>query len=78
MIEAIRFYGPYLKPSSYHELRIPLLKELAYTKDLLNDKKMHGKSIVVLSCHMGGLIEKSSFDQFLGKLSIRLYFSGVH
>ncbi|KAL5144536.1 hypothetical protein HKD37_06G014813 [Glycine soja] len=36
MIEAIDTYGPHLKPSSYHELRVPLLKkELEYTKGLL-------------------------------------------
>ncbi|RDX92313.1 hypothetical protein CR513_25571, partial [Mucuna pruriens] len=36
MIEAVENYGPHLKPPSYHELRVPLLKqELEYTKDLL-------------------------------------------
>ncbi|XP_028215234.1 uncharacterized protein LOC114397379 [Glycine soja] len=36
MIEAIGTYGPYLKPPSYHELRVPLLKKkLEYTKGLL-------------------------------------------
>ncbi|KAG5082577.1 hypothetical protein JHK84_052615 [Glycine max] len=36
MIEAIGSYGPHLKPPSYHELRVPLLKkELEYTKGLL-------------------------------------------
>ena len=36
MIEAIGTYGPHLKPPSYHELRVPLLKkELEYTKGLL-------------------------------------------
>ncbi|RZB75263.1 hypothetical protein D0Y65_033937 [Glycine soja] len=36
MIEAIGTYSPHLKPPSYHELRVPLLKkELEYTKGLL-------------------------------------------
>ncbi|KAL5145418.1 hypothetical protein HKD37_06G015463 [Glycine soja] len=36
MIQAIGTYGPHLKPPSYHELRVPLLKkELEYTKGLL-------------------------------------------
>eukprot|EP00256_Glycine_max_P052743 XP_014619183.2 uncharacterized protein LOC102664778 [Glycine max] len=36
MIQAIGTYGPYLKPLSYHELRVPLFKkELEYTKVLL-------------------------------------------
>ncbi|KAG5121908.1 hypothetical protein GLYMA_14G145100v4 [Glycine max] len=36
MIEAIGTYGPHLKPPSYHELRVPLLKkELEYIKGLL-------------------------------------------
>ncbi|RDX61627.1 hypothetical protein CR513_60125, partial [Mucuna pruriens] len=36
MIEAVGNYGPHLKSSTYHELRVPLLKkELQYTKDML-------------------------------------------
>ena len=36
MIEAIGTYDPHLKPPSYHELRVPLLKKkLEYTKGLL-------------------------------------------
>ncbi|KAL5154147.1 hypothetical protein HKD37_19G053563 [Glycine soja] len=36
MIQTIGTYGPHLKPPSYHELRVPLLKkELEYTKGLL-------------------------------------------
>ncbi|RDX70164.1 hypothetical protein CR513_50628, partial [Mucuna pruriens] len=45
MIEAIGNYGSHLKPSSYHELRVSLLKkELEYTKDLLKET-MFVKSI---------------------------------
>ncbi|GAU47166.1 hypothetical protein TSUD_28890 [Trifolium subterraneum] len=36
MVEAIRAYGPHLKPPSYHEMRVPLLQiELEHTKKLL-------------------------------------------
>ncbi|RDX61626.1 hypothetical protein CR513_60124, partial [Mucuna pruriens] len=36
MIEAVGNYDPHLKSSTYHELRVPLLKkELQYTKDML-------------------------------------------
>ncbi|KAL2320021.1 hypothetical protein Fmac_028990 [Flemingia macrophylla] len=48
MIEAIGNYGPHLKPPSYHELRVPLLKkELEYTKGLL---KSHEEEIVEYGC----------------------------
>ncbi|GKV51788.1 hypothetical protein SLEP1_g58413 [Rubroshorea leprosula] len=40
MVEAIGRYGPNLKPPSYHELRVPLLKkELQLTNDMLEDRK---------------------------------------
>ncbi|GKU88834.1 hypothetical protein SLEP1_g3051 [Rubroshorea leprosula] len=40
MVEAIGRYGPNLKPPSYHELRVPLLKkELQLTNDMLEDHK---------------------------------------
>ena len=39
-IEAIGQYGPNMKPPSYHELRVPVLKkEVAYTNELLSDHK---------------------------------------
>ncbi|XP_057999777.1 uncharacterized protein LOC131178620 [Hevea brasiliensis] len=51
MIKAIGRYGPNLKPPSYNELRVPLLKkELAYIEDLLKGHKdewaKHGCSIM--------------------------------
>ncbi|GKV09693.1 hypothetical protein SLEP1_g21152 [Rubroshorea leprosula] len=40
MVEAIRRYGPNLKPPSYHELQVPLLKkELQLSNDMLEDHK---------------------------------------
>ncbi|GKV43249.1 hypothetical protein SLEP1_g50564 [Rubroshorea leprosula] len=40
MVEAIGRYGTNLKPPSYHELRVPLLKkELQLTNDMLEDHK---------------------------------------
>ncbi|KAK4581633.1 hypothetical protein RGQ29_025003 [Quercus rubra] len=43
-IEAIRQYGPNMKPPSYHELRVPILKkEVAYTNELLSDHKQDWK-----------------------------------
>ncbi|XP_020207003.1 uncharacterized protein LOC109815825 isoform X2 [Cajanus cajan] len=48
MVEAIGTYGPHLKPPSYHELRVPLLKkELEYTKGLL---KGHEEERVKYGC----------------------------
>ncbi|XP_050255037.1 uncharacterized protein LOC126700916 [Quercus robur] len=39
-VEVIGQYGPNMKPSSYHELRVPILKkEVAYTNELLSDHK---------------------------------------
>ena len=39
-IEAIGQYGPNMKPPSYNELRVPILKkEVAYTNELLSDHK---------------------------------------
>ena len=39
-VEAIRQYGPNMKPPSYNELRVPILKkEVAYTNELLSDHK---------------------------------------
>ena len=39
-IESIWQYGPNMKPLSYHELRVPILKmEIAYTNELLSDHK---------------------------------------
>ncbi|KAL2342207.1 hypothetical protein Fmac_010147 [Flemingia macrophylla] len=57
MVEAIGNYGPHLKPPSYHELRVPLLKkELEYTHDLL---KGHEEERVKYGCSiMVGLIKK--------------------
>ncbi|XP_061376093.1 uncharacterized protein LOC133318146 [Gastrolobium bilobum] len=41
MIEAVGNYGPHLKPPSYHECRVPLLKkEMEYTKELLKDHEV--------------------------------------
>lgn len=50
-VEAIGQYGPNLKPPSYHELRVSLLKkELAYTDDLFKSHKeawvKHGCSVM--------------------------------
>ncbi|KAL5165834.1 Protein FAR1-RELATED SEQUENCE 5 [Glycine soja] len=43
MIQAIGIYGPHLKPPSYHELRVPLLKkELEYMKGLLRGHEEKG------------------------------------
>ena len=43
-IEAIGQYGPNMKPPSYHELRVPILKkEVAYTNELLSDHKQDWK-----------------------------------
>jgi hypothetical protein len=40
MVEAIGNYGPHLKPPSYHELRVPMLKEeLRYTNEMLEDNR---------------------------------------
>ena len=40
MVEAIGQYGPNLKPPSYHELRVPILrKEVTYTNELLGNHK---------------------------------------
>jgi hypothetical protein len=40
MVEAIGNYGPHLKPPSYHELRVPMLKEeLKYTNEMLEDNR---------------------------------------
>lgn len=40
MVEAIGKYGPNLKPPSYHELRVPILrKEVTYTNELLGNHK---------------------------------------
>ncbi|KAH1198220.1 hypothetical protein GmHk_18G051832 [Glycine max] len=52
MIQAIGIYGPHLKPPSYHELRVPLLKkELEYMKGLLRGHEekgiKYGCSIIV-------------------------------
>jgi hypothetical protein len=48
MIEAIGQFGPGLKPPSYHELRVPLLrKEVEYTKNLL---KVHEDAIKKYGC----------------------------
>ncbi|XP_073219750.1 uncharacterized protein [Cicer arietinum] len=42
MLEAVGNYGLHLKPTRYHELRVPLLeKELEYTKALLNGHQLH-------------------------------------
>ena len=51
MIEAIGKYSPNMKPPSYHELRVPILrKEVEYTNDLLKNHKdlwvKHGCSIM--------------------------------
>lgn len=51
MVEALGNYGPHLKPPSYHECRVPLLKkELEYTKALLKnheeERVLHGCSIM--------------------------------
>lgn len=51
MIEAIGQYGPNMKPPSYHELRVPILrKKVEYTNDLLKNHKdlwvKHGCSIM--------------------------------
>ncbi|KAI5409265.1 hypothetical protein KIW84_054899 [Lathyrus oleraceus] len=41
MLEAVGSYGPHLKSSTFHELRVPLLqKELEYTKCLLKNHKV--------------------------------------
>ncbi|XP_030964704.1 uncharacterized protein LOC115985961 [Quercus lobata] len=43
-IEAIRQYGPNMKPPSYHELRVPILKkEVGYTNELLSNHKQDWK-----------------------------------
>ncbi|KAK4581650.1 hypothetical protein RGQ29_025008 [Quercus rubra] len=43
-IEAIGQYGPNMKPPSYHELKVPILKkEVAYTNELLSDHKQDWK-----------------------------------
>ncbi|XP_030931075.1 uncharacterized protein LOC115956954 [Quercus lobata] len=43
-IEAIGQYGPNMKPPSYHELRVPILKkEVAYTNELLSNHKQDWK-----------------------------------
>ena len=48
VVEAIGHYGPNLKPPSYHELRVSLLKkELAYTDDLF---KSHEEAWVKHGC----------------------------
>jgi hypothetical protein len=48
MVEAIGRYGPNLKPPSYYELRVPLLKkEVEYTNELL---KGHKESWVKYGC----------------------------
>ena len=40
VIESIWQYDPNMKPPSYHELRVPILKkEAAYTNELLSDHK---------------------------------------
>ncbi|XP_027350930.1 uncharacterized protein LOC113861986 isoform X1 [Abrus precatorius] len=40
MVEAIGNYGPHLKPPSYHECRVPLLKkELEYIKEMLKSRE---------------------------------------
>jgi hypothetical protein len=40
MVEAIGNCGPHLKPPSYHELRVPMLKEeLRYTNEMLEDNR---------------------------------------
>ncbi|CAI8605679.1 unnamed protein product [Vicia faba] len=43
MLEAVGSYGPHLKPPSYHELRVPILRnELEYTKGLLKNQETIG------------------------------------
>lgn len=40
MVEAIGRYGPGLKPPSYHELRVPLLKyEVDHTNDIMKEHR---------------------------------------
>lgn len=40
MLEAIGRYGPGLKPPSYHELRVPLLKkEVDHTNDMMKEQR---------------------------------------
>ena len=60
-VEAIEQYGPNIKPFSYHELRVPILKKkVAYTNELLmitRNQRNLGGNIVVLLCLMGGLVE---------------------
>ena len=50
-----------MKPPSYHELRVPILKKkVAYTNELLmitRNQRNLGGNIVVLLCLMGGLVE---------------------
>ncbi|KAG5003386.1 hypothetical protein JHK82_027399 [Glycine max] len=67
--EAIGTYGPHLKPPSYHELRVPLLKkELEYTKGLLRgheeERIKYGCLIITLinflvNCSLGTQFVKS-------------------
>ncbi|CAI8597137.1 unnamed protein product [Vicia faba] len=41
MLEAVGSYGPHLKPPSYHELRVSILRnELEYTKGLLKNQEV--------------------------------------
>ncbi|RDY07492.1 hypothetical protein CR513_08393, partial [Mucuna pruriens] len=72
MIEAVGNYGSHLKPPSYHELRVPLLKkELKYTKDLLKSHEkeqlkykysnIQNKTLinVLVNCSLGIIFIKS-------------------
>ncbi|MCI31884.1 hypothetical protein A2U01_0053096, partial [Trifolium medium] len=52
MIEAVGTFGKHLRPPSYYELRVPLLKiELQLTKEMLSEieaeRNQYGCSIIV-------------------------------
>ena len=50
-VEAIEQYGPNIKPLSYHELRVPILKKkVGYTNELLSDHKESKESWRKHSC----------------------------
>jgi hypothetical protein len=59
MVDAIGYYGKHLKPQSYHELRVSLLKkELEITKEMMKPLELERVNMVVPLCWMDGKIGK--------------------
>ncbi|KAI5406396.1 hypothetical protein KIW84_052930 [Lathyrus oleraceus] len=85
MLEAVGSYDPYLKPPSFHELRVPLLqKELEYTKGYyLNSEYYYEKSEIendpkLVRCLRKCIETLNESDEVEDKISVQLaQYKGV-